>query len=135
MGQALERSIQTLQRLPLTQVRCIEIGGPKVIHVLGRCQQLEEFDRAGVPAGGVARQLLQYRRRSLAPTVGQRVCHLGTPAEGSGRQSMPATRPDQIADVGHCPLCTSLDELIIVELGDILFQNRHLFGDHRKKLL
>ena len=58
---------------------------------------------------------------------------LATSARGlasSGVTPWSAAVADQVADVGHDPVGARLDELVVVELRQVLFQRADLLGQH-----
>ena len=93
------------------------------------CEPLKELNHPRVPAGDVARQLLEHGRRAFAPPVRDGVGDLGARADGARGHAVQRPVADQVADVGRHPLGAGLDELIVVELVEILAQHRDLFGD------
>jgi hypothetical protein len=46
------------------------------------------------------------------------------------RDRVDAARTDQVADVRHDPIRAGLDELVVVELRQVLFQRQRLVGQH-----
>jgi hypothetical protein len=117
-----------LEPLGPAQIRRGMIEQPDVVHVLRRDQMLEELDDARVPPGDVARQLLQHGGCSLAPAKRNGMRHLGARARDPGRNSMQPAIADQVADVRHDPFGAGLDELVVIELVEILFEHGDLLG-------
>ena len=72
-GQRVEGGVAPFQRLPVAQVRRHGVPRPDVVHVLAALEQLKGLHHPGVPAGDIARQLLQHRRGALPPAKGDRV--------------------------------------------------------------
>jgi hypothetical protein len=81
----------------------------------------------------VARQVLEHCRRALAPAEPDGIGHFGARAERARGQSVHRAVADQIADIRHYPLGTGLDELIVVQLRQILVQDRDLAGNRREQ--
>ena len=63
----LERAADAGERFPAAQVRRVVVERAQMVHVLRRREPLEVLDGARVPAGDVARDLLEHRHRALAP--------------------------------------------------------------------
>ena len=129
MRQRVERGIAPLQRLPIAQVGGHAILQPDMIHVLAGFEPLKELDHPRVPAGDVARQLLQHGGRAFAPPVGDGVRHFGARADGARGHAVHRPVADQVADVRRHPLGAGLDELIVIELVEIFAQHGDLFSD------
>src|SRR5205085_624333 len=98
-------------------------------------EQLEELDDVCVPARRIARELFEHGGCAFAPPVGERVRDLRAIAETGSGPSEQTARTDQIADVRHNPFGARLDELIVIELRQVLFEHADLFGDDRKQRL
>ena len=129
-----EGGADPFERLGAAQVGGVQIGRAQVVHVLRGAQALEVFDRAGVPAGDIARQLFEHQRRALASAQGNGVRHFGARAGGLGRGLVQAAVADEVADVGHRPLGAGLDEQIVVELFQALVGHGQLLGEHADEL-
>ena len=106
----------------------------QMVEVLRRRQQLEELDGTRVPAGHVARELLEHRRGPLSPAVGDRVRDLGARAADHLGQAVQRAVAEQVADVRRHPLRAGLDELVVVELLEVLLEDRDLAGDDVEQL-
>ena len=122
-GDRLERAADARERLPAAQVRRVVVARPQVVHVLRRAEQLEVLDRARVPAGDVARELLEHRRRALAPAERDRVRDLGAREPARAAERVQRLVADQVADVGDRPVGAGLDELVVVELLEVLLDH------------
>ncbi len=101
-----------------------------MIHVLGPAEQLKVLDHARRPAGHVARQLLEHGRRAFAPPKRDGVRHFGARARHFRHDAVQAAIADQIADIRHYPVVAGFDELIVVKLLQVFFENADLLGDH-----
>ena len=78
---------------------------------------------AGAP-GDVDGHLLEREQRALAAAVADRVGDLGA-AVGAGRRDLvDRVVADQVADVGDDPRRARLDELVVVELVDVVLDDR-----------
>ena len=103
---------------------------PDVVEVLGRRQPEEELDDGGIPRGDVDGQRFQHGRGHLAPSEADRVGDVCPSAP-----QLPLKLwvewliSHQVGDVRDRPLGTRLDELVVVELVDVLFESRDLLGD------
>ena len=126
----IERRADAFQRLARAQIGRRVVEQALVVHVLRRDQHLEELDRARVPAGDVAGQLLQHHGGALAAPERDRVRHLGARAADPRRDAVEHLVADEVADVRHHPGGARLDELIVVQLIEILLQHTHLLGQH-----
>ena len=131
---ALERRAHALQRQPVPQVGRLQVVRAGVVHVLRGHDALEILHGARVPAGHVARELLQHQRRALAPAQGDGVRHLGARAGHLGRDAVQALVADEVADIGHGPVGAGLDEQVVVELLQAFPGHRDLLGQHADQL-
>jgi hypothetical protein len=80
---AVERPVDQLERVPVVDIGGAAAPEAYVVDVLRPAEELEELDRLRRPAGDVVGELLDHRRRALAPPVGDRVGDepaLGDPA-------------------------------------------------------
>ena len=121
----LEGRADELQRLRVSQTGEGLTLRPQVIQLLRRRQPLEELDRARGPAGHVAREQFQHWRRPLAPAVGHGMAHLRARGARARARRQPADA-EQIAEIRQRPRRGGLDELIVVELFETLFEHGHL---------
>src|SRR6266516_1698979 len=128
-----ESGAESLKRLPLTQIRRVEIRQANVIHELRPAEQLEELDCARVPSRDIACELLEYRSGALAPAITDRVRHF-RPRCGLVRPDwMQRAITDQVADVREDPWRAGFDELIVVKLLEIFLDNSDLPCDKREQ--
>ncbi len=105
---------------------------PQMIEILIRRQQREVFDRAGRPTGDVSRQLLDDREGAFAAAVAQRVGDLCPCADPfCGRR----TDPEQVAEIRDHPLVTRLDEPVLVEALNLLFEDFRLLAEDLEEIL
>ena len=127
----------------VAQVGGARPGKPQMVDVLGPAEQGVELHRPRRPAGDVVRQLLEQRKRALAPAKAERVRHLA-PRNQDAVEASPLCRTgfqrgiarllhraiaDQVADVRHDPVFAGLDEPVLVELRDIVLDDIHLLAD------
>ena len=105
-----------------------------MIHELRPPKQLEELDRARVPAGNIARQLFEDGSRPFTAPVTDRVGHLRARRQLVRPDGMERAITDQIADVWQNPRCASLDELVVVKLFEVFFENAGLLCDEGEQL-
>ncbi len=130
---------------------------PLVLKKLGPAEELEKLDDMRRPAGHVARQFLQHRRRRLALPVVDRVRHIGARADRERRQQAGAGEVGnhglggirlgdppgivkraiayEVADIGNHPVLTGLDEQVLVEPRDVGVDHRTLGGQDRQQRL
>ena len=128
-----ESGAESLERLPLAQIRCVKIRRANVIHELRPLEQLEELDSARVPARDIPRQLLEYTSSPFAPAITNRVRHFRPRCELVGRDWMQRAISDQVADVREDPWRAGFDELIVVKLLEIFLDNSDLPCDKREQ--
>ena len=72
--------------------------------------------------------VLATSRRGIRILLRCRPAGVGRPLRLAGFVDGPVA--DQVADVGHHPVLAGLDEPVLVELGDVVFDDVHLLGDH-----
>ena len=133
VGDGLERSAQQFEALGVAQVRCAQILRAQVVEVLRGGEQLEELDHSRRPGADVARQLFQDRGRALAAPVGDGVRDVGAVADGAGADREERPCREQIADVGHDPIGTGLDEPVLEEVFDVLLDIEYLVLDRAEQ--
>src|SRR5215211_7244667 len=125
----VESAAKSLERLPLAQIRRVEIRGTNVIHELRPAEQLKKLNRARIPARDIARELLKYGSGTFAAAITDGVRHFGARRELVGANWMQRVVTDQVADVRQHPWRAGLDKLIVVKLLEIFFQNSDLLCD------
>ena len=104
-------------------------------HALGGDEAPELLDDDGGPAGNVHGELLESEECALAATVTDGVGDFGAAIESGGGQFVNRIVADEIADVGYDPLGASFDELIVVELADVVFDDGGLSGEDSEERL
>ena len=146
--QPVEGPVEQVERVAVAQVDGAAARGVQVVDVLRPAKQPVELDRAGRPAGHVARQLLQHRQRALAAAIADRVGHLAPRDQDLvARAALRAAHlswlarfmhkliADQIADVRHDPILRRLDEPVVVELANVLLDDGDLLADDGQQRL
>ncbi len=134
MTHVVERATQILLHAGATQIRREQAVRSQVVHVLRDGQLLEELHHVRGPACHVASELFQHARRPLAPSIRDGVRHLSARAADLRHHTVQAPMADEIAEIGHDPVGTRLDELVVVELFEVLFEHQRLAGNHVQQL-
>src|SRR5262249_37473206 len=106
-----------------------------MLHILGRGELFEILNNTGIPVSHVARQLLDNRGRAFAPAVCNGIGDLGALTETCVWKHLQASSANQISDIRHDPFRASFYELIVIQLLQVLFENRYLLGDNRQQSL
>ncbi len=119
-------AVDLRQRLRVPDIGDGQILRAHMIQVLCGRELREHLHHARIPAGHVARQVFEHRRGALAPAEADGIGHFGAGAERARGQSIHRPVADQVADIGDDPLGAGLDELIVVQLRQILVQDRDL---------
>ena len=88
--------------------------------------------RAGQPVTSRG-ELLEHRRRALAPAVADRVRDLGPRRRDLRHDAVQRPVADQVADVRRDPRRAGLDELVVVELLEALGEHVDLVGERRRR--
>jgi hypothetical protein len=89
----------------------------------------------GAPSGGVPGELLQDQQGSLATAQRDRLGDLGAGIVDRGSDSPYGPVADQVPDIGDHPRGARLDELILVELGEVVGDDGDLFlHEHQQGL-
>src|SRR5258707_12446469 len=126
MRSRFESAAKSLERLPLAQIRRVEIRWSNVIHELTPRNQLEKLNRARVPARDITRELLEHGSGAFAAAIADGVRHFGARRELVGPDWMQRAITDQVADVRQDPWRTGLDKLIVVKLLEVFLPNSDL---------
>src|SRR5262249_17254021 len=115
----VERRVRPGRGRGIPELRGEWSGEAHVVDVLRRRETCEELDRPRLPAGDVARQLLEHHRGALAAPTSTRVADIAAKTD-PGRIDRP-DRPDakEIADIGDDPFLAGLDKPVLVEPGDV----------------
>ena len=151
VGGRVPRPADAVADVDAAQVGAAVAIEPQVLEVLVPVEQREELDDVRAPAGDVARQLLEHRRRALAAPVVDRLGDVGAHADRArrlqvgpgevGEQRLRRRRggrevevvqrdvADEVADVGHDPALAGLDEEVVPELLRVVAQRVGLLGD------
>ena len=124
----IEGRVQPVEPVAGAQIHGGLVPRSEVVHALIGNQPLEELDGDGGPARHIHDQLFEREQRALAAAIADGVGHLGAPALGRGADFVRRVRTHQIADIGDHPRGAGLDELVVVELLDVLFEDRRLPG-------
>ena len=121
--QRVEGGIHALQLQPPAQVHRGRVVGTDVVHAFGGDQPLEELNGRSRQPRNIHGNLFQRQQRSLAASITKRVGHFGAPAAYRASNFIDRVVADQVADIGDNPRGTRFDELVVVKLLDVLFQN------------
>ena len=87
---AVPRAADAVADIDAAQVRTAVAVEPQVLEMLVPVEQREELDDVRAPAGDVARQLLEHRRRALAAAVVDRLGDVGAQPDRTGRPQVGA---------------------------------------------
>ena len=144
----IERRIHAIQRPHVAQRRGAQTIEMRVVQLLRAIEQLEELDRARRPAGDIARQVFEQRERAFATTVADEIgdfparhqhpvqcASIGTQRLRRRARRRRRTEAEQIGDIRHRPVVGGLDEPVVVQMRDIVFDHIHLFGDRAQQRL
>ncbi len=110
----------------------VGVAGPlreRVVDVLGDRQVLVELHGSCGPAGDARRELLEGAQDALSAPVADGVGHIRAVVGGRRRQ----LHVEQVGDIRDRPRLTGLDELVVVERADVIFDALALGVDNRQK--
>ena len=140
------RPAESLQPPRIAQVGRATAVRMLMIEVLHPAEPAVELHRARRPAGRVAGQVFQQRQRALAPARVDRVGHVGARRQHAAEAGVAApvlaqrgrlgqqAVTEQVADIRHHPVVAGLDEPVVVQPGDVLFEHIGLAGQHAQEV-